>query len=192
MNSLPTTINQLFLSPEELSTERLSPISSGEAVSSLKEKITGAARVKWPVVFDMVIGKISDITDIKVIDIIGAAWSKYRSLLKYLDRGKYPPGETYLVALAEHTIKSEHHPCIDILINNETVGTIKFDIAVSFTLEGIVLKIRDGKIREVLTGTCRGQGTFKCEDCVILEKKIDAIPLPGAISLGEGVSITPG
>lgn len=190
MNSLPTTISQLFLSPEDLSAERFSSVESERVISSLKEKIA-RARVKWPVVIDMVAKKIGDITDIKVIDIMETAWSKYRGLLKYLDRGKYPPGETYLVALAEHTVKSEHHPCIDILVNDKTVGKIEFDVAVSFKLEGIVLKIRDGKIREVLTGTCRGRGTLKCEGCVVIEKKIDAIPLPGVISLGEGVPIAP-
>ena len=47
----------------------------------------------------------------------------------------------------------------------------------------------DGKIKEVITGTCKGKGTLKCEDLVILEKKIESIPWPGLITLGEGVPI---
>jgi hypothetical protein len=35
-------------------------------------------------------------------------------------------------------------------------------------IEGIILKIQDGKIKEITTGTCKGKGTVMCENIVIL------------------------
>jgi hypothetical protein len=117
------------------------------------------------------------------------AWNKYRELLKYTDKEKYPPDVSVLVPLAEHTIKSEHKPYIEILINDKSVGKIDFNINISLTLKGIILKIRDGKIKEIQTGSCKGKGTIKCEDLVILEKETESFSLPGSINLGEGIPI---
>lgn len=93
--------------------------------------------------------------------------------------------------MAEHTIKSEHKPYIEILINDKSVGKIDFNINISLTLKGIILKIRDGKIQEIQTGSCKGKGTIKCENFVILEKETESISLPGSINLGEGIPIVP-
>jgi hypothetical protein len=147
------------------------------------------AKVKWPVAFDIIVKKITDILDIGILDIMVMAWNKYRMLLKYADREKYPPGETLLVPLVEHTIKSEHRPFIEILINDKPVGKVEFNITISLMLKGIILKIQDGKIKGVTTGTCKGKGTIKCENIVILEKETAPISLPGSIDLGEGIPI---
>jgi hypothetical protein len=189
MNSPQTTLNEFFSQAGKLSPEQLSKIGASERLSSLKEKILEEAKVKWPVAFGMVVEKISDLLDVKLLDIMVIAWGKYRSLQRYLDREKYPPGETFLVHLAEHTIKSEHHPSIQILVNDKLVGKIEFNIAISLMLKGIILKVQDGRIKEIITGTCKGKGTIKCEDYVILEKETESISLPGSIGLGEGVPI---
>ena len=110
-------------------------------------------------------------------------------LLKYTDKGKYSPNDIFLVPLAEHTIKSEHKPYLEILINDKSVGRIDFSINVALTLKGFILKIQDAKIKEIQTGTCKGRGTIQCEDIVIMEKETGSFPLPGSITLGDGVPI---
>ena len=56
-------------------------------------------------------------------------------------------------------------------------------------LEGIILKIQEGKIKEITTGTCKGKGTVECENILILERKTRPFCLPGSVSLGEGIPI---
>ncbi len=190
MNSSPITLSQFFSSEKELWREKLSLIESAEGMSLLKDKVIKEARVKWPVVLDIAVEKITDILDISILDIMVRSWQKYADLLKYLDKRKYPPNETILVPMAKHTIKSEHHPFLEILINNQPVGKkVEFNITVTLVLEGIALKIQDGKIKGVATGTCQGKGTIKCENRLILEKKTESISLPGSIDLGEGIPI---
>ena len=193
MNKSPITLNQIFsFKGTELSQNRLSAIESNEKISSLKEVFSKEAKgIRWPVAFNEIIKKIEDLLNIGIPDIMVMAWNKYKILLKYSDRKKYSPDETFLVPLAEHTIKSEHHPCIEILINDKMVGKIGFDINISLKLEGIILKIQDGKIKEILTGSCKGKGTINHGDFVMFEKSLEPIQLSGSIDLGEGIPIKP-
>ncbi|GAH43635.1 unnamed protein product, partial [marine sediment metagenome] len=46
-------------------------------------------------------------------------------------------------------------------------------------LKGITLKIKGGKIREIITGSCKGKGIIMCENFKIMEKETESFPLPG-------------
>ncbi len=193
MNQPPITLNHFFsFHGKELPQNSLSGIESNEKISSLKEAFSREAKgIKWSVAFREMIKKIEDLLNIGVPDIMVKAWNKYSLLLKYSDKKKYSPDETFLVPLAEHTIKSEHHPYLEILINNKPVGKMVFDINIALMLEGIILKIQDGKIKEILTGSCKGKGTIKHGDFVIFEKASGPISLPGTLDLGDGLPIKP-
>jgi hypothetical protein len=134
-------------------------------------------------------GRVSELLDIRLEDIFTGAWNKLQSLQKYLDKDRYPPEKVVLAPLAEHAIKSQHRPYIEILVNEALVGKIEFQIDLVLKLQGFILKIQDGKITEAFTGTCAGKGTLACENFVMLEKETDAIPLPGSLKFGEGIPI---
>jgi hypothetical protein len=193
MNGAPLTLIQFFsLQNEALLPDRLSTLESSGQVSAVKEAAEKQAKgVGWGIIKDQIFEKLKDLLAVGIPDILVAAWNKYEILLKYLDREKYPPNESFLVPLAEHCITSEHHPYVEILVNDQPVGKIGFDIKVALTLEGIILKIQDGKIKEIFTGTCKGKGTISCDNVLILEEKTEAVPLPGSIDLGQGIPIAP-
>ena len=193
MNGAPLTLTQFFsLENKELLSDKLSTLESSGQVSAVREAAAKQAKgVGWGLIEAQIFEKLKDLSAIGIPDILAAAWNKYRILLKYLDREKYPPNESFLVPLAEHSITSEHHPYVEILVNDQPAGKIFFDIKVALTLEGIILKIRDGRIKEIFTGTCKGKGTISCDHIVILEKKTESVPLPGSIDLGQGIPITP-
>lgn len=193
MDKVGITLKDFFSYRENAVPEKkLSEAESGKGMSSVKQEITkGAKETKWPVARDEIIKKVGDLLNVGIPEIMVGAWNKYREILKYADREKYDPEETILVPLVEHTIKSEHHPYLEVLINDKPVGKIRCDILISLTVKGITLKIQDAKIKEILTGTCKGKGTLKLENCVILEEDTESLPLPGSISLGEGVPIVP-
>ena len=171
----------------------LSKISSLEALgstSSLKKLLfEEAGAISWPTVFHEILNKSRDLLDIDIRDIMVAAWTKYSLLAKYADRGKYPPDQTFLVPLSEHTVKSEHKPYLEITVGDRPAGRIDFNVTISLTLKGFVVKIQDGKIRGINTGECKGKGTVKCEDILLLEKETSSFQLPGSIDLGEGISV---
>ncbi len=187
MDSSEITLNDFFSIQEKT----LSKFKSIKSMNVLKERVEKeVTAIKWSAAFQEVIKQIEDLFNIRVIEIMAMAWNKYRVLLKYTDKEKYSPNDTFLASLVEHTIKSEHKPYLEILINDNSIGKIDFSISISLTLKGFILKIQDAKIKEIQTGTCKGKGTIKCEDVVIMEKETESVPLPGSIILGEGIPIT--
>ncbi|MEA5115602.1 MAG: hypothetical protein VB050_16410 [Geobacteraceae bacterium] len=191
-NQLPTLNDFFAFNGASLPRRRLEALETGEKMSALKEKIArNVGGVTWPVAFSELLNKIGDVLDIRLTDILVAAWQKYRQIRKYSDSAAYPPGETFLVPLAEHTVRSTHHPRIEILVDDHPVATVDLEIEIALTLEEAILKISDGKIKGVTTGACTGKGIIKCEGFTVLEKETEPFRLPGAIDLGEGIPIGP-
>lgn len=192
MSKEETTLKDFFsFKSGEISQKKMSSMEILRKVSAVKDVITKEAEeIRWPVAFDEIMRKTGDLLDVSLGDIMARAWNKYRVLAKYLDREKYSPSETFLVPLAEHTIKSDHKPHVDILLGEQLLGTIDFEIKVSLTLKGFIVRVQDGKIMEIKTGTCKAKGSITCEDLLIFEKETDSVTLPGTIGLGDGVPIS--
>jgi hypothetical protein len=193
MTDTDLTLRQFFAYDDgNIPRVRLSAAEPGTALANLRDKILGEVQgIQWPAAFGEIMKKVEDLLDPDIPGILAAAWNKYRLLRKYLDRDKYPPDKTVLVSLAEHTVKSEHRPNIEIFINDRLVGKVDFIVAVSLAFEGLTLKIRDGRILEIHTGSCTGKGSISCENCVLIERQTAPFPLPGAVKLGDGVPISP-
>ena len=193
MHSEGTTLKDFFsFESGEVSQKKMSSMEILKKVSAVKDAITKEAPdIRWPVAFEEIMRKTGDLLDISLGDIMSRAWNKYRVLTSYLDREKFSPRESFLVPLAEHTIKSDHNPHVDILLGERSIGKIDFDIKVSLTLKGFIVRIQDGKIMEIKTGTCKAKGSITCEDFLIVEKETDSVTLPGTIGLGDGVPISP-
>jgi len=173
------TLNQFFNYNEKVLSEgQLNNIESDKTISSLKVKMSEELKgVKWSLVFDEILNKVTDLLDIDLYDILKSAWKKYKIIDKYLDKENYSPGETFLVPLVEHTIKSEHHPYIEIFVNENKLGKVTFQLLLSLKINGVILKIQDGEIKEIQEGNCKGEGVVKYKDIVLLEKKLDIINL---------------
>jgi hypothetical protein len=169
---------------------RLEALESGEKMAALKERLARDVKgVGWPVAFSELVNKIGDVLDVQLSDVLAAAWKKCREIRKYADSTAYPPGETFLVPLAEHTVTSVHHPRIEILVDDHPVATVDLEIEAAIALEGVILRISDARIRGVATGSCTGSGAITCEGFLLLEKKTEPFRLPGTIDLGEGIPI---
>jgi hypothetical protein len=191
MNNSDLTLRNFFdCSNEVIQREWPPELESGSAIPDIKGKVrTEVHGVQWPAALDEIKKSVEPLLNVGIPDIMAAAWNKYRLLCKYLDRDKYPPDKTVMVPLAEHTLKSEHRPTIEIYINDHLIGKVNFVVTVSLAFEGLILKIRDGRIMEMLTGSCTGKGAISCENCLLIERATAPFPLPGSIKLGDGIPI---
>lgn len=160
---------------------------TSENIRQAIQKESRAIRWKW--VRDLVAKKAGEILDLNVIDVLLEAWKKYMQIEQYADRQKYGPEEVILVPLAEHTLKSEHHPYVEILVKEQPVGQIVFDLEFSLALEGFVLKIQDGTIREIQTGSAKGEGSLSLAETILLKRELKPIHFLGHIDLGRGVPL---
>jgi hypothetical protein len=191
MDSLRLTLKELFsdggpgpviIPREEI--EAAAPVARMKEV--LREKVPA---LRWRTTRAEILEKLDALLDVDLATVMARAWKKYTELLRYADPEKCPADRVYLVPLAEHVIRSEHRPSLEILLNGEKVGEIEFRLEVSLALKGIILKIQGGRIKAVHTGECRWTGTVRCEDLILAEGKGASFALPGVIDLGEGIPI---
>lgn len=191
MDDVMVTLKEFFTTRSKFGfSEIKSRIEKSDQVASLREQVSNAVgKSGWPVTLEEIHKKIADLLDISILDILIGGWNTYRGLRKYLDKEKYPPTQSILVPLAEHTVKSEHHPYIEILINDGPAIKIAFEATLTFAARNVMLLVQDGKIKSVKTGEIKGKGTIKCEGALLLEQDFRAIPLPGSVDLGDGIPI---
>ena len=189
--SIVTLADFFGLENKHLETSRPEMESTKTFISIKETLVRNAKDILWPAAYNTIINKVDSLLNISLSDIMVGAWRKYKILLKYCDKKKYGPDETFLVSLAEHTIMSNHKPYIEVIVNENPIGKIDFSISLSFTLKGFVLKVQDGMIKEIQTGNFQGKGEVKCEEFTILEEQTQMYSLPGLIRFGDGIPIIP-
>ncbi len=138
--------------------------------------------------YERLIMKLTEALDIDLGDILVWGWRKQREIVLFRDK-ENPPSGSHTVPLLEHTLVSKHSPTIQPVINEVRLARLKFDIILKLKLKGAILAIRDGKIMEVTTGSCTGNGSIEYAGIAILEKKTAPFDLPGSIIFKEGIPI---
>jgi hypothetical protein len=121
-------------------------------------------------------------------DILLGAWQKYHVLSEYADSSKHPPGELASVPVFEHTVKSEHHPHLEIRFREQTYEIV-FDVELELTLKELILQVQDARIKAIQSGVVEGSGTISLGPAELVKAPFKPRPLPGILRLGEGVSI---
>lgn len=169
MNYEEVSVNYLFRNRKTIDAQTFR-IDSSEKGAKLKEAfIEKKPHLEWDMVSAKIIGKASELLDIKLNDILESAWKKYQQVEQCIEQGKENPDETYLVPLIEHTVVSEHHPKIEISLDEVSLGKVDFEILLKLELKGIILKIKGDKINGVKTGSCKCKCSLACEGIVIFE-----------------------
>lgn len=191
MSNTQVTLNHFFsFSEKQVSSGRSKQVRSHVNMLQLKDNITKkVGTIHWPFVLREAMKTTDKLLEIKIADVMISAWKQKGILNRLADSQKHAPEEVVMIPLLKHTIKSVHKPHIEVLVNGEPVGKINFTVDLALTLEGITLKVKGGRIMEILTGSCIGKGTIKCEDVVILETKTKSFRLPGSIPLDAGTDI---
>jgi hypothetical protein len=169
MNYEDVSVNYLFRNSKAFNDHTFS-IDSSEKIAELKKTIgEKKPHFEWNLVSEKIIEKAPELLDIKLKDILESAWEKYQQVEQCLEQGKENPDDTYLVPVAEHTVVSEHHPKIEISLDEVSLGKVDFEILLKLELKGIILKIKGEKIIGVKTGSCKCKCSLSCEGIVIFE-----------------------
>jgi len=191
MTDSTLTLREFFDANIEDFSSRVGPgIDAYQEAKSVRQSIEQDSRlIRWPWVRDAVVEKATGILDLNLLDIIVSGWKKYMQISKYADRKKYGTEEAILVPLAEHTIESKQSPYVEVLLRDHPVGRVVFDLSLSLTLEGFVLKIQDGSIREIQSGSGKGIGELSLSGQSIYKKESKPLHLPGHLSLGRGIPL---
>jgi hypothetical protein len=190
MTSESMTISHLFAGRvQKLSEQQQSIVEAGKAASALKQRVLeDVSALPWPEILHTALDRLDALLDIGLSDILAGAWKKCVALQEYADPAKHPPEEVCMLPLTEHVLKSEHHPYLEVLLGEQALGRIDFDLVLMLTLKGVVLRIQDGRIKGIAAGQCKGEGRLACEGVELLKEGV-SFELPGTIDLGEGLQI---
>ncbi len=122
-------------------------------------------------------------------DILAKAWNTRRDLLEYLDPKKHPPADLGEVVLEKPKVERKLKPKIEILVDQQHLADIAFELTVELNFEAVVLQIRNAKIIGARTGSCEGKGTLTLGKAILAAPKTRKFSLPGKLSFGEGIPI---
>ena len=172
------TLREVFSLPEKEGDP------SDDRWQAFQDKVNGEVKkIKWTATMPDLAPKVCELLDIKIPDVLITAWKKIEEIQAIMEKSKKTPDETVYLELAQHTIKSEHKPSIDVKIKGATVKKIEMVIQLGFNLKGFLLKIQNGAITEMETGQCEAKGTIKYGGLTIAERKLAPIKLPFSIPI---------
>lgn len=161
---------------------------SDEEANSLKTKVSGALKgMRMSGLEAAVSSKLAEVLDIDPVTLFAGAWEKYHLLADAAKKSK--SGETVLVPLDEHAVKSKLHPYVEIQLGSNVLRRIEFEVTLSLTLKGIVVRVQSGEIRGIEAGTCEGTAEISVADSSLWKHDIKPIELPGRIALKKGIAI---
>jgi len=146
----------------------------------LKQEAKG---IKWTAAMPDLGAKICELLDIKIHDVLMTAWKKADALRQALAESKADPERSIYLDLAEHSIDYETKPFIDVKIKGASIKKITLTVMLNLKLKGFTLKVQNGAICEIQTGSCEGKGTIKYDKLPIAEKKLSPIKFPLMIKI---------
>jgi hypothetical protein len=139
---------------------------------------------------DCVQGAIDEVFQIGLADVLGGAWKKLDAVRDGLALTRLDAGKVVLVPLLEHKITSKHEPHIDLMLGPKSVGRLAFEIALTLSLKGVELDLREGRIAGLKAGYCKGQGVFSIKDQELIKKDTKAFALPLTMVFAEPTAAT--
>lgn len=181
--SVRTTIADLLSSEfPRLPVQLVAGIDETPELRSLKSLLTmRLSSVQWASLVQLMAGRVQDLLRIPLRTILVRAWKDVREVRDAIETTRQSPDRTELVALADHSIESEHRPYLDLHESGNFIGRITFPVSLEIELRGLLLEIGMGAIRKMESGDVRIKGTLKVGDFTLLEKAFERVRIPGEI-----------
>ena len=177
----PSTLREFFLGPPSEWQARFIKTAESQQSASGIGRATGIGDVDRRVMTNNVADKLKDALDVQINQILKSAWSQHRDLLDDLEKSRQARGETFLVPLANHTIRSTHHPAVEVLVNDRRVAAFKFNANLVMRIQEAVLKVEDGNVVGVESGVWQGVGQLKCGAVTLVEHETEEFALPASL-----------
>ncbi len=184
------TLSQFFLPAPDLAT-RMADALADEGV------VVQAGGVKAPHIFggpgwrmlsSTAVQHVAGLLDISFVNVLVGAWNKSFAIGQQIEKSLKSPGKDLFLQLAEHKITSKHEPHLALLKDGQEIGRLQFSLSLELVLQGAVLRIRDGEIKDVETSRIKGKGSLKCAGATLIDKELQPISLPGTLAVGLKVA----
>jgi hypothetical protein len=171
-------------------TDLTGPIRRALAKKDAAGQTGAASLITWRLMPEALAEQLTVLLNVPLPHILRGAWNKGYALRQQLQKSAKTPDKDFFLQLVEHKVTSTHEPYVALLRNGQEVGRLTFTISVELVLQGAVLRIRDGQVREVQTGQIKGKGTVKLYGATVIEKELAPLNVPGTFEIGaEPISL---
>jgi hypothetical protein len=179
------TLGNVLLAGATTVSDRLgASLASGPEANQIKAALAKAAPgLPLGTLVEGISKAVRDALDIPVTDVVIGAWQRARDLRAALETTRESAEATALVPLLSHAITSEHRPYVDIVVEGVPLARLVFPVKVEFRLEGVVVRVRQGQIADILAGSIQVKGTLKFGDFVLFERALAPISIPGVLAV---------
>lgn len=191
------TLHRLFFGRFARDTSGRRKLERNPAMDELKERMAEqVGGLKWKLISKEIAKQIATVLDIPIADrILAPVWSKMEGLQEYRDPALHPAGESSIVPLVSHSVTSEHAPHVDLLAKGIEIGRLEIKVDAGLGLEGVALRIQDGKIWQVQSGSCSGSGKLECafrgQSIYQIERSSRKFDFKNGVSFDKGIPIPP-
>lgn len=177
----PATLRAFFLGPPSDWQARFIKTTESQQGASDVGRTTGLADVDRRAMINTVAEKLKDALNVGIDQILLSAWTQHRDLVNDLEKSRQLKGETLLVPLADHTIRSTHHPAVEVMINDRRIAAFKFNANLMLRIQRAVLKVEAGEVLGVESGVWHGVGQLKCGPVTLVEHETQEFALPNRL-----------
>lgn len=143
--------------------EQLGKVAKECIALDVKQQVGAALTPRyWNGVGEAMEGAVAkSLAELSITKILVEAWLSAMQFRAYADPKIHPPGESSVATLAKHTVKSPHRIAVDLLIAGKKVNSLALELIVLLDLEGVHLRILDGRIRAVSLGAMKVSASLK-------------------------------
>ena len=179
------TLGNVLLAGATKVSDRLgASLERGPEANQIKAALAKAAPgLPLGVLLDGIGKAVQEALDIPVTDLLIGAWQRARDLRAALETTRESANATALVPLLAHAITSEHRPYVDIVVEGVPLARLVFPVKVELRVEGVILRVRQGQIADIMAGTVKVKGTLKFGDFVLFECALGPISIPGSLAV---------
>lgn len=193
MTGATRTLRDFFaLADDDRAAQRVAALGSNPVLSTLAATVSATAgSAGWHHVLMDIAGAIPDLLQVDLAEVLGGGWKNGAELGRFADTQRYAPEETIVVELTTHVVTSRHHPCLEVLLDEQPCGQLDVEVEIALRVDGAVLTIKDGKIWKATTGACAASGRITCAGQTLSERESVSVPLPGALVFDQPILIVP-
>jgi hypothetical protein len=162
------------------------PPGTADRWTMLTERFRSEVKsIQWVATMPDMGEMLAELFDIPIPSLLLSAWRKADALRQLLKESAGSPNEVLYLELADHTIERTLEPYIEIRIEGFPPKRLYFTLNLTFRINGFVLKVQAGKIREIRTAHCYLSGKIEFNKVELLKKEFAPIKLPGSIPISE-------
>ena len=155
----------------------------------IKAKIPGS---NWTLIRAEILLEMQQLLDIPLQPILTESWKTHQDVSREIDAQKISdaddPCDSSIVNLADHEIRSTHSPSLYIRIA-DSVHPLRLFIGITLELRNVALRLQEGDIKEILSGTVSGKGFMQYQNATLTEKDFLDFDIAGKITSAKAPNI---